>query len=127
MTFSPSSSICVGEDVQMICFVDSLPAQQFTDSVAVVSFNGSTTAFLAAINDNLVIGVDTTRYTADTSGLAINTSRAGIRLTISEYQASDVVTEFICYGIYSAGVLSSPVSSDPPQFAGISLFSFLDG
>ena len=118
MTFTPSSSICAGEDVQMICFVDSLPSQQFTDSIAVMSFNDSTTIFLSAINDNSVSGVNTVRYTADTAGLNINTSRAGIRLTISDYQASDVITEFICYGTYSAGVLSSPVSSDPPQFAG---------
>ena len=99
----------------MICFVVPPTAQQFDSSVAVISFNGSTPADLNDININDVTGVDTSRYTADLSGLTINSSRPGIRLTISPYQTSDEATNFSCHGVYAGGVPSESLISGFPQ------------
>ena len=115
LTFSPSTPLCVGYVVQMICYVIPPTAQQFDSSAAEISFNGSTTASLNQINNNLITGVDTSRYTADLSGLTISSSRPGIRLTIFPYQTSDGATNFSCHGVYAGGVPSESLISGYPQ------------
>ena len=123
MTFSPSTPLCVGDVVEMICFVVPPPAEQFDFSVAEISFNGSDAANLNEINNNLVTGVDTSRYTADVSGLTISSSRPGIRLTISPYQTSDGATNFGCHGVYQSSVPSESLISGYPQaLAGLLCF-----
>ena len=67
LTFSPSTPLCVGDVVQMICYVVPPTAQRFDSSAAEISFNGSTPANLKQISINDVTGVDTSRYTADVS------------------------------------------------------------
>ncbi|KAI6659416.1 hypothetical protein LOD99_10813 [Oopsacas minuta] len=73
----------------MICSVVSPTSDNFIDSTALISFNGSTSAITTTIDDNTLAGVDTTRYTSDTAGLTISTDIPGVRLTISDYQATD--------------------------------------
>ena len=120
MTFSPSTPLCVGDVVQMICFVVPPTAQLFDSSAAAISFNGSEVATLNQININDVTGVDTSRYTADLSGLTVSSSRPGIRLTISPYQSSDGATDFGCHGVYAGGVPSdSLISGFPQELAGL--------
>ena len=120
MTFSPSTPLCVGDEVEMICFVVPPTAQQFDSSAALISFNGSNHANLNDININDVTGVDTSRYTADITGLTISSSRPGIRLTISPYQSSDGATNFSCHGVYAEGVPSySLISGYPQALAGL--------
>ena len=99
----------------MICFVVPPTAQQFDYSAALISFNESTPANLNQININDVTGVDTSRYSADVSGLTINSSRPGIRLTISPYQISDGATNFSCHGVYVGEVPSESLISGYPQ------------
>ena len=127
ITFSPSTPLCIGETVQMVCYVVPPTAQQFIDSVALISFNGSGAATVTNINNNALAGVDTSRYTADVSGLTISTSTPGIRLTITDYQASDGATDFSCHGLYSGGNGGpSPalITEMPQRLAGLSrLFS----
>ena len=115
LTFSPSTPLCVGDVVQMICFVVPTTVEQFDSSAATISFNGSDAASLYDINNNDVTGVDTSRYTADLAGLTISSSRPGIRLTISPYQSSDGATNFGCHGLYTGGVPSESLISGYPQ------------
>ena len=81
-----------------------------------MSFNDSAAATINSINNNLG-GVDTDRYTADITGLTVSTDRPGIRLTITDYQASDGATNFSCHGLYStsAGGPSPAIISEFPQ------------
>ena len=123
LTFSPSTPLCVGDVVQIICFVVPPTAQQFDSSAALVSFNGSTPANLNDININDVTGVDTSRYSADVTGLTVSSSRPGIRLTISPYQTSDGATNFSCHGRYVGGIASySLISGYPQESAGLLCF-----
>ena len=104
----------------MICYVVPPTAQQFDSSAAEISFNGSIPANPNDININDVTGVDTSRYTADVSGLTVSSSRPGIRLTISPYQSSDGDTNFGCHGVYTGGVPSySLISGFPQVLAGL--------
>ena len=104
----------------MICFVVPPTAQQFDSAAAAISFNGSNPADPNDINNNLVTGVDTSRYTADVTGLTISSSRPGIRLTISPYQSSDGATNFSCHGVYAGGFPSySLISGYPQELAGL--------
>ena len=115
LTFSPSTLLCIGELVQLICYVVPPTAEQFTDSVALISFNDSVVASLNTINNDGLAGVDTSRYTADIAGLGTTTDKPGIRLTITDYQASDGATSFSCHGAYSGGVPSPVIISGTPQ------------
>ena len=115
LTFSPSTPLCIGETVQLVCYVVSPTAQQFIDTAALMSFNDSLPANIPIINGNSFAGVDTSRYTTDLSGLNVSTDRPGFRLTITDYQASDGATNFSCYGAYSGGVVSPAIISGYPQ------------
>ena len=127
LTFSPSTPLCVGDVVQMICYVVPPTAQQFDSSAALIAFNNSTPSNLNGININDVTGVDTSRYTASVSGLTISSSRPGIRLTISPYQASDGATNFSCHGLYVAGIPSySLISGYPQELAGLLCFVYVE-
>ena len=102
----------------MICYVVPPTAEPFIDNAALISFNDSAAANISTINTNTLAGIDTSRYTADTSGLDNNASRPGIRLTITDYQASDGATNFSCYGAYSGGASSAIISGYPQRLAG---------
>ena len=115
LTFSPSTPLCIGETVQMVCYVVPPTAQPFIDPAALISLDDSSPASINIINTNALVGVDTTRYTADVTGLGITTDRPGIRLTITNYQASDGATNFSCHGAYSGGVPSPVLISAFPQ------------
>ena len=98
----------------MICYVIPPTAQPFIGDTALISFNDSVAASLNTINTNTLGGIDTSRYTADITGLTVTTNRPGIRLTITDYQASDGATNFSCHGLYF-GVTSSAIISEYPQ------------
>ena len=114
LTFSPSTQLCIGEEVNMTCFVVP-PTAQFIDTAALISFNGSVAGNISSINGNTISGVDTSRYTADITGLTVTTDRPGIKLTITDYKASDGATNFSCHGLYSGGVPSPVIISGIPQ------------
>ena len=127
LTFSPSTPLCVGDVVQMICYVIPPTAQLFDSSTPLIAFNGSIPANPNDININDVTGVDTSRYTTDVSGLTISSSRPGIRLTISPYLASDGATNFSCHGVYFGGVPSySLISEYPQELAGLLCFVYVE-
>ena len=93
----------------MTCFVVPPTAQQFIDIAALLSFNGSAAATPSIITNNDVLeGIDISRYTASSDGLTISNERPGVRLSISDYQATDGYIVFGCHGLYS-GLVSSPV------------------
>ena len=106
----------------MVCYVVPPTAEPFLDPTAQISFDNSTPASLNIINNNALVGVDTSRYTADVSGLGTTTDRPGIRLTITNYQATDGATNFSCHGAYGGGVTSPVlVSGYPQRLAGLLL------
>ena len=103
----------------MTCFVEPPTAEQFIDSTALLSFNGSAAIAPSAVTTSDMIGsIRVSRYTATSDGLTISNNRPGVTLTISNYQTSDGYIVFGCHGIYS-GLVASPViiSSQPQRFA----------
>ena len=104
ITFIPDVPLCIGEELQMICFVVPPAGTSFILDTASISLNGSTFFTVAEFNGlTSVGGVDTSRYTADTTGLDISTSRPGVRITISDYQATDGSVVFGCAGLLTDG------------------------
>ena len=100
----------------MICFVVPPAGTSFILDTASISLNGSTPILVGTFNAvTSVGGVDTSRYTANTTGLNISTSRPGVRITISDYQATDESVVFGCAGVFSNGSSSDVLISDSPQ------------
>ena len=123
LIFSPTTPLCIGEEVQMVCYVVPPTAEQFDSAAAAIAFNGSIPAGFNAININDVTDVDTSRYTADASGLTISSNRPGVRLTISPYEASDGATNFSCHGLYLGAIPSySLISGYSQDLAGLLCF-----
>ena len=66
----------------MICYVVPPVGTSFVNDTALISLNGSPSVLSSVFNSlTSVGGVDTSRYTADTTGLSINASRSGVRVT----------------------------------------------
>ena len=100
----------------MICFVVPPVNTSFVVDTALISFNGSQPALLDTFNSTHMLGgVNTSRYTADTTGLSISTSRPGVRITISDYQATDESVVFGCAGVFPNGSYSDVLISGSPQ------------
>ena len=100
----------------MICYVVPPAGSSFVLDNALISLNASTPFTVGAFNAlSSVGGVDTSRYTADTTGLTISTSRPAVRVTISDYQASDGSVVFGCAGLFPNGSASDVLISDSPQ------------
>ena len=100
----------------MICYVVPPAGTSFIADTVLISLDGSTP--LSFIDFNTVTsvgGVDTSRYTADTTELNISTSRPGVRITISDYQATDESVVFGCAGLLSNFSFSNVIISDSPQ------------
>ena len=57
LSFLPHASRCIGDEVEMLCFVVPLTGQMFIDSTTLLSFNGSVPASPTTINLNGVSGV----------------------------------------------------------------------
>ena len=104
----------------MVCYVVPPPDTLFVFPTAQVSFNGSSPAYISYINDNDIIGgIDLSRYTANTDGLGVNTSRHGIRLIITSYIPSDSDTVYGCHGTFPNTTISdAQVSGMPMEPAG---------
>ena len=117
ISFSPNVPLCIGEQVVMICYVVPPPSTTFVFNTAQVSFNGSApAATLAQLNNNIVVGgIDLSRYSANTDGLGVNTSRPGIRLIISSYIPSDSNTIYGCHGFFPNTTVSEALVSDMPM------------
>ena len=124
MTFSPSTPLCIGELVQMTCFVESPNAQLFIAYTALLSFNDSAAFPPNAVTaSSLINGIDVSRYTASSDGLTISNERPGVRLNISDYQASDGYIELGCHGLYSSLIPSAVIISSQTQRLARELYS----
>ena len=101
----------------MVCYIVPPPPETFALTVASVSFNGSTPAASRDnINNNDIIGgVDLSRYTANIDGLGVTTSRPGIRLIITSYIPSDSNTLYGCHGLFPNGSISDAQVSGMPM------------
>ncbi|KAI6648852.1 hypothetical protein LOD99_6926 [Oopsacas minuta] len=116
ITFSPNEPLCIGEQLEMICYIEPPPSESFGLSTAQVSFNGSTPANLGQINnDDVIGGIDLTRYSANTDGLDTTPARPGIRLIISSYLPLDSDTTFGCHGIFPNSSTSDAIVSGMPM------------
>ena len=101
----------------MICFVVPPAGTSFVVDTASISLNGSSPFSVHLFNGFTMLGgVDTSRYTADTTGLDVSTSRPGVRITISDYQTTDESVVFGCAGLLTDG--SSILNSYSPHSAG---------
>ena len=97
----------------MICYVVPPPSTTFVLDTALVSFNGSEPATFAQLNTNIVLGgIDLTRYSANTDGLGVTTSRPGIRLIMTSYIPSDSNTIYGCHGLFPNTSISEALVSD---------------
>ena len=104
ITFIPDVPLCIGEELQMICFVVPPAGTSFVVESASISLNGSPRFSVNTFNGlTSVGGVDTSRYTADATGLSISTTRTGVRITISDYQATDESVVFGCSAVLTNG------------------------
>ena len=116
ITFIPDVPLCIGEELQMICFVVPPAGTSFVVEYALISLDGSTPFTVDEFNALTSLGgVNTSRYTADTTGLSISTSRPGVRITISDYQATDESVVFGCAGLLTNGSSSNVLISNSPQ------------
>ena len=116
ITFLPDVPLCVGDTVEMICYVVHPAGTSFIIDSALISLDGSIPVTVGAFNGLTSIdGIDTSRYTADSAGLSISTSRPGVRITISDYQATDGSVVFGCGGLFSNASASDVLISDFPQ------------
>ena len=118
ISFSPNEPLCIGEQVEMICYVVPPPPDTtFITPTAFVSFNASSpAASFANINANALIGgIDLNRYSANTNGLGVNTSRPGIRLIIASYIPSDSNTIYGCHGFFANTTISDALVSGMPM------------
>ena len=117
ISFSPNEPLCIGEQIEMVCYIIPPPSTTFVLDTALVSFNGSyPAASLANINNNALIGgIDFTRYSANTDGLGVTTSLPGIRLIIASYIPYDSNTVNGCHGLYSNASVSEALVSGMPM------------
>ena len=105
----------------MVCYVMPPPPDTlFAFPTSQVSFNGSSPAYISNINNNDIIGgIDLSRYSANTDGLGVDTSRPGIRLIITSYIPSDINTVYGCHGTFPNTTVSDvQVSGMPMEPAG---------
>ena len=117
ISFSPAEPLCIGEEVQMVCYVVPPPPDTFAIPSAYVSFNGSDPpASVSNINDNDMIGgVDLSRYSASIDGLGVTSSRPGVRLIITSYIPSDSNTLCGCHGFFPNTTVSDAQVSGMPM------------
>ena len=101
----------------MICFVVPPTGTSFVVNSALISIAGSSPPILFAAFNALTFlgGVSTSRYTADTTGLSISTSRPGLRVIISDYQSADESVVFGCGGLFSNSSGSDILIDGQPQ------------
>ena len=98
ISFSPNSPLCIEEEVEMLCFVET--SEQFAFSTAFLSINSSSPFTISELNTNSSKCADLSLYSANTDGLNVSRNRAGIRLIIHNYQPSDSHTIFGCHGMF---------------------------
>ena len=118
ISFSPNVPLCIGEQVEMVCYVVPPPSTTpFVLDTAYVSFNGSDPpASFANINTNIVLGgIDLSRYSASIDGLGVTSSRPGIRLIIASYIPSDSNTIYGCHGFFFNTSISDAIVSGMPM------------
>ena len=117
ISFSPNEPLCIGEQVEMICYVVPPPPTTFVLDTAYVSFNGSDPpASFANINTNIVLGgIYLNRYSASIDGLGVTSSRPGIRLIIASYIPSDSNTIYGCHGFFANTSISEALVSGMPM------------
>ena len=120
ITFSPDSAPCVGDRIEMVCFIQAPPSENFSSLIAFVSINGSTAFTQAQLNTNVMIeGIDLSRYSANIDGLTPSTTLSVIRLIINSYLPLDSETTFMCTTTFINGTeYDSTVSGSPNTPAG---------
>ena len=100
----------------MTCFVVPPIGTSFQLNQALISIGGSDPILFATFNGLTMLGgVPTSRYTADTTTLSISTSRPGLRVIISDYQATDESVVFGCAGLFTNGSASDILIDGQPQ------------
>ena len=97
ITFTPDVPLCIGEELQMICFVVPPTGTSFILDTASISLNGSSPFTVVEFNALTTLeGVDTSRYTASNTGLDISTSKPAAVFTkkLSSNLSSNLVLKY---------------------------------
>ena len=110
----------MGDTIEMICFIVPPPSDMFSSSIATVSISGSTPFTLTQLNSNDVLGgIDLSRYSANVNGLNRSSIMSAIRLIINSYLPTDSATTFLCSTLLDNGTAyASTVSGSPMSQAG---------
>ena len=111
---SPNELACIGQKVEMTCYIQSPTAEDFVGFLPYISFNNSKPYGQDAIDSNSIPGIDTSRYSIQY--LAVGLPRLACTIIISSYQPQDGATLFGCHGRYFNGTETIALASgNAPQ------------
>ena len=105
----------------MVCFIVPPPSDTFSFTIASVSINGSTAFSLSLLKSNDILdGIDLSRFAANVIDLNRSSTLAVIRLVINSYLPQDSYTTFRCASKLNSdgSVYYSTVSGSPMAQAG---------
>ena len=106
----------MGDTIDIICSIVPPPSETFSLTIASVSINGSTAFSLSELNTNNILeGIDLSRYSANIIDLNRSSTLAAIRLVIRSYLPLDSDTTFRCASTLDSdkSVYASTVSGSP--------------
>ena len=116
----------MGDRIEMVCSIVPPTSETFGALIADVSINGSTDFTFSQLNSNDVIdGIDLSRYSANTDGLNPSTTMSVIRLIINSYLPQDSYTTFQCVTTFLNGSDYLSTVSGSPMTQGYLNFLFL--
>ena len=106
----------MGDTIEMICSIVPPTSEMFGSTVASVSINGSSAFTVTQLNSNDVLsGIDLSRYSANVDGLNPSTTLSVIRLIINSYLPTDSDTTFQCSTSFINGTAYASTVFDSPR------------
>ena len=110
--YQPDEFACLGNKVEMKCYVQAPSSETFSISVPLISFDDSDPYTMNQINFNTVPNRDTSRYNIEQ--ITTGETRIGAKITISSFVAADSDILFGCHGRYYNGTDSEALASGHP-------------
>ena len=112
--YQPDEFACLGNKVEMKCYVQAPSSETFSISVPLISFDDSDPYTMNQINSNTVPNRDTSRYNIEQ--ITTGETRIGAKITISSFVAADSDILFGCHGRYYNGTDSEALAFGyPPE------------
>ena len=111
----------MGDTIEMVCSIVPPTSETFALTIASVSINGSTAISVSQLKSNNILeGIDLSRYSANIIDLNRSSTLAAIRLVIISYLPLDSDTTFRCVTTLDSdgSTYASTVSGRPMTQAG---------